>query len=621
MKIAHTQGNTLLVTVALLASVAALLGVTLSVTATTTRNTARSRDYIAAKSAAEGAVEYAYGVWLRRIRTGPISTTQANAGLVPPEFPGITYATSGSQLRIEALNEYGVANTNAADLPPQVNGRVPGYDGWAGRTLTYAAQARVQLNNDTVVGVRRLFQYTEVPLFQSMFFFQHDLEFYNPATMIINGLIHSNATLYIAPGSTESLTIQGNATYSGTTSKYPPGARYWSSYKGDSWVPPEPTWTVGKDAQLNKVPPIQPMGGAPEQIFNTDNPNADDFHQLIDPPNPKYPDPEEISRRRMFNKAGIIVNISGTNVSVSTKNGAVVTNEAKIKGAFTKTLAVDEKKIVTSSSNKNGNTWVVTTSTTTEPAVGIYDRRENTRVDTVEVNVGLLKTALADVTDFNNVIYIYDSTSPTQTNPNPKAVRLINGSLLPDAGLTIASQNPIYIQGDYNTGAKGSNVPSNGSKSTMTSEPTLLPYNRKPAAVIADAVMFLSNNWNDANSAAAVGSRTATNTTYNTAILAGFQPSVIPAPGSGAAGSYSGGANNFPRFLETWTNQYCTYYGSMVELFASKTFKGKWETGNIFAPPNRRWSFDTNYLTTPAARHRRSRRAQPRPMVYLLSSL
>lgn len=596
MKRLQTQANALLVTLGLLASVAAVLGITLSVTASTTRITARSRDYAVARAAAEGAVEYAYGIWLRRIRTGPISTAVANANLTPPPFPGITYAKEGPQLSIVALDEYGVSGTNASSLPPQINGRVPGYEGWSGRTLTYAAQARVQLDDKTVVGVRRLFQYTEVPLFQSMFFFQHDLEFYCPAPMVINGLIHSNGTLFLAPNTTDSLVIQGNATYSTGVSKYPPGAKYWSSYRGDNWEPPEPTWSLGKTAQLNQVPPIQPMGGAPDQVFDPDNPNADDFHQIIDLPDPNYPDPEEISRRRMVNKASVVVKISGTNITLTAQHGAVISDPTALKQAFSKTIARDEQKVVTSTTNYRG---VVTTTTTTIPAVGIYDQRERKRVDTVEVDVGKLKTALSKVGDFNNVIYIYDATPVTPSEPNPKALRLVNGSVLPDNGLTIASKNPVYIQGDYNTGGKGTSVPSNGKNSNANSAPTVSGYTRKPSAVIADAVMFLSNSWNDANSHKALSNRVATNTTYNTAILAGFMPSEIPGKDGATVGNYSGGANNFPRFLENWQNIYCTYYGSMVELFKSKTFTGRWDTGNIFSPPNRRWSFDTNFLTTP----------------------
>jgi hypothetical protein len=114
---------------------------------------------------------------------------------------------------------------------------------------------------------------------------------------------------------------------------------------------------------------------------------------------------------------------------------------------------------------------------------------------------------------------------------------------------------------------------------------------------MGDAVMLLSNAWNDANSSKSVDNRAASNTTYNMAIMGGYMPSGYQ-PASGAQYGYSGGGCNFPRFLETWSGDSCTYYGSMVELFTSKTFTGKWDTGNIYSPPYRRWNYDTNYANS-----------------------
>jgi hypothetical protein len=58
---------------------------------------------------------------------------------------------------------------------------------------------------------------------------------------------------------------------------------------------------------------------------------------------------------------------------------------------------------------------------------------------------------------------------------------------------------------------------------------------------------------------------------------------------------YSGGAENFPRFLETWTGKTLTYYGSMVELYLSKQAIGTWGKGNVYDPPNRQWFFDKTF--------------------------
>ena len=49
---------------------------------------------------------------------------------------------------------------------------------------------------------------------------------------------------------------------------------------------------------------------------------------------------------------------------------------------------------------------------------------------------------------------------PARPVRRPKrGIRLKNGAIMPDNGITVASANPVYIQGDYNTG--GSNPPSN----------------------------------------------------------------------------------------------------------------------------------------------------------------
>src|SRR5204862_5891284 len=86
----------------------------------------------------------------------------------------------------------------------------------------------------------------------------------------------------------------------------------------------------------------------------------------------------------------------------------------------------------------------------------------------------------------------------------------------------------------------------------------------KPAALIGDSVTVLSTAWNDANSGLSIGNRVPANTTVNAAFLAGIVPS------NGVR--YSGGVENFPRFLEDWTpsSRVFTYNGSMVVMFNSR---------------------------------------------------
>jgi hypothetical protein len=105
-------------------------------------------------------------------------------------------------------------------------------------------------------------------------------------------------------------------------------------------------------------------------------------------------------------------------------------------------------------------------------------------------------------------------------------------------------------------------------------------------------VTILSNSWSDGKSGTVPN---ASPTTVNTAIIAG----TVPTAPVGGDGSYSGGAENFPRFLENWANDTLTYYGSMVELYKSQQSIGEWGKANVYVPPTREWLFDTNFKIKP----------------------
>ncbi len=497
--------------------------------------------------------------------------------------------------------------TDLTKPPTRVAVSLNDYPGWRGYASSYLVSAKVdsvgQVGALASAGVRRRFQYVEVPIFQMMFFFQNNMEFYRPATMIVGGLVHTNSSLWASSSSSGTLTFTGNVSYAGnySTTQDPPYASAWSGWSANAQI--KPTYPNGEANQVTKVPAAQPMGVSLTTVFNTldANPNNDGYREIIEMPVAGFTDPAEVASRRMFNKAGLVVSIVGTTATVIPQNGTVVTPAQllAVQTAFT------------------GKTT-------------IYDQREGKSVDVANIDVSKLTPTLNTLSTsggFNGVLYVVDNTpvvpatpyvpaviadpkkgivgSPAipanPGSPNVKTVRLQNGGVLPDSGLTIASQNPVYIQGDYNTGTNAANaptkVPANSTGNpNNTDSPTVPGYTRKPSAVMGDAVMFLSNGWSDGNSSSSLSNRQATNTTFNTAVMAGFMPSGYQ-PASGAQYGYSGGANNFPRFLEDWSGNSCTYYGSMVELFESNSFTGKWDTGNIFSPPYRRWNYDTNFST------------------------
>jgi hypothetical protein len=187
-------------------------------------------------------------------------------------------------------------------------------------------------------------------------------------------------------------------------------------------------------------------------------------------------------------------------------------------------------------------------------------------------------------------------------NPNAlfrRAVKIVHGSLInlpvcPSAvscGLTISTENPAYIEGDFNA-----NSPA-GTGFTSANVAT---------SVAADAVTILSSNWNDVNSFAspfnAAFGRQGNTTYVRTGVVAGKQVAFkIPAwDTTGIDGSQDfgtdGGVHNFLRFLERW-NGTLFYEGSIVSLFYSRQATGLFNSGgNNYSPPTRGYQFDVNFL-------------------------
>jgi hypothetical protein len=178
-------------------------------------------------------------------------------------------------------------------------------------------------------------------------------------------------------------------------------------------------------------------------------------------------------------------------------------------------------------------------------------------------------------------------------------VKLVDGSLgnVPvrsdngQGGFTVASENPVYIQGDYNSSAAD---PTWGNPNAA--EP---PH--AAAGVLADAVTLLSNNWSDLaslNSPSNDAGRPALTTYYRTAISGGkninFLVNVCCAGWAIGDWGTDGGLHNFLRQLEAWGGQALNYKGSMASLYYSTYSTGtdKNGGGTVYEPPVRNYIFD-----------------------------
>jgi Tfp pilus assembly protein PilX len=207
-----------------------------------------------------------------------------------------------------------------------------------------------------------------------------------------------------------------------------------------------------------------------------------------------------------------------------------------------------------------------------------------------------------------------------------RALRLVNGALgnMPPlsaanpstgsscsggtaGGFTVVSENPIYVQGDYNA-------------STTNAFNDAFPLCHVPASVMGDAVTLLSNAWQpgaqsgftsgDANDFAnpdnpnCPSQRCATNTYYRMAVMAG---KTIPFPaysGTSALLSWGaadtgtdGGVHNFLRYLEDWGSATLNYDGSLASFYFSRQANGIYKCcNNVYgAPTARNYTFDTDF--------------------------
>jgi Tfp pilus assembly protein PilX len=189
-----------------------------------------------------------------------------------------------------------------------------------------------------------------------------------------------------------------------------------------------------------------------------------------------------------------------------------------------------------------------------------------------------------------------------------RGVRLINGTTLPGLydsanagntkGFTLASENGVYVLGNYN--ATGIN-----SIGTPTASTEYIPQNTPqhiPASIVADAITILSTAWSDTKSFRypfTLASRPANETTVRFAMLAGDTRTTLEAtPNQGGSDPrMSGGVHNFKRFLEDWTNDRLNYAGSLINLFNSRNNNGSFKCcSRVYGPPDRNWVFDATFL-------------------------
>lgn len=588
----NTAGSTMLIVLSVLATLSACVIAALNYTAVVGRDVMRSNTQRTGLEVGDGVMDYAFTHWreICRQQTNTQRPTADFASIPLPTqtlFPAVTNFTASTGANPTSGTPFTVANYKIQAVDPQLNALAttstapPPSNGQNLGTASYyyLASADVTLpafaGRPVKVNLRRVLEKKLESPWSYAIFYVDRLEIHPGPPFLVTGWVHTNERLYTAH---DELTFGSKVTYADDWGKsFAPLDRYHTA------TPESPN-------QPANLPPArdqakQPFGLDSTRIMNTTdgNPNNDSYRELIERPGAGA---DPIAEARYYNQADVRILVNGSNVvTIKNKNDATINssstgNDLKLYNVISSAVETNQK---------------------------IQDNREGAEMRLVTLDMDKIYQALTPVasggtgtligTGFKGVIYASDTSGSATTK---RGVRLKNGAKMPAGGLTVATDNPLYIQGDYNTGRTASAETPANTANNGTGSPVVSGYTKQPCAVLADAVMVLSNAWTDANSYNGLSSRLASPTTINTAIVSGIVPTGTAPTSAPAVNSYSGGAENFPRFMETWgSGKTFTYNGSMVELYVSKQNIGYWGKGNVYAPPKRNWAFDPLFYTSP----------------------
>ena len=592
MKIRKSElGNVLISTIITIALITGIVGIAVDYTGHVGRNAQRNRTIATAVEMGDGSLELAFAGWRKvcatqATPTDPLSSTSFTALATPspgnfPLLPNLTVSTAAAAS--PAANS--ITNFQVQPVDPLLNplpsGTLPSKSTGPGTgTFSYFYLASADVTVPAIKGtitakVRRVFEQRVTSPWNWAIMFNDNLELSPSSNLTLNGWVHTNGSLYTA---SDKLTVTDRLSYvSDWNIAWAPGDTYHSTA---ATSPSTPT-----DYPPGHEQAYVPFGWDPQTLINTTDgsTNNDSYRELIERP---AAGADPWSTTRYYNQAassGIVVNI-GPNPS-SPGNDMI-------------TSVVFQNVTYATQPNGNGSdrraAWDAAQAAVSANHV-IQDNREGSvRVTDFDMSQFMNTYTSVGTKSWNGIVYISDTSGSAS---NKRAIRIKNAAKLPSGGITFASENPVYIQGDYNSGRTSSTEPpSNNGDST---DSTVTGYTSKPSLIAADAVTLMSNAWNDSNmsqslvSPGAGSPRTASNTTVNSAIIAG----IVPTNADGL-GSYSGGAENFVRMMEDWTGKTFTYYGSMIQLYKSAQATGTWGGADTYYPAALKWYFDTSLTTS-----------------------
>lgn len=576
------KGSTLIIFLFMMAMLSALAMGALNLAALNLEENNANRKHKKAFYAAEAGLEFAVNEITESFNNLEVYTTSAQNGGDADGF------ITGSNYRGYEI-KYKITNPESRYLYKTIKGNnILSHYGYTYEIESYSKS----LTDNTRESLLEKFRVLETPLVQWFAFYggdggnDSDLEITPYPGMVTWGRVHSNADIWLRAGSGGQLRFQN----------FDPN--------GGSPIPsPHSITAVGSIRNMHKgsggvsavAPQIKISNSSllwedfrPINFVMDDDAQEEEFNQFVfvnesliqAPGNSQFQRGGFYEDRSVDPKRNDVSGIqilgqgevgSGTNVFVSQPS----TN-------------TDVTTLIKNRETSPGNYYPGPWPIITETNGSLQDCRENDSVDTTNIDLYALElwyaAYLAD--ESNNTVVIgsagflvYASRSPDATFDNTgdpmQAIRLITIGSGSRAQLlnktTFASDNPIYIQRDFNT------------------------INTKGAAIIGDAINFLGNNWFDSNKSCGVGIPSAGDVgdieiSVRAALFGGYSPTI---PG----GNYGGGLHNYMRYHEDWGGIISDFKGSLIGLWTNQQATGNWcqGGGNCYQPPIRNWGWDTRF--------------------------
>src|SRR5882724_4956348 len=393
-------GFALLMVMVMLAISFLILGATMARTTTNTKLIDRNTAYIASTTAAEAATEKALALLMSDYQQGAEALILSNLSVYQSAVPSSSESSFWTNFQFsDAQGHTGKtyvgrnsAATNAAFIQLAEQ-----YAGLSGFSSTYRILSNVKPLNSpyNVTGaVQQDVQVAEIPVFQFALFYNGLMEYTWCATFTVTGRVHCNSNIYV--GSSSALTFNYTVTSSGVITN-PAWDGQTPPYSGA--VNYNGTPTPGYDTGYSTL--TLPVG-------TTNTPAA--VREIINLP-PGGEDPTStLGQQRYYNKAGMVILVSDTNIVVTLKNSPT-----------------DATPISFTNAGLGAILWTNAAFTNFISTTNFYDQREAQTMKTTQIDVGNLRAwinANINTTNFSgkitsanplNVIYLNDSRSTSAT--------------------------------------------------------------------------------------------------------------------------------------------------------------------------------------------------------------